>query len=140
MIVAITCRNGTDSGTRRNEVNRELLALSKYDADIARAKVIFSKHTHHKNADDLVTCHLCIALPNRHQVDIYEEQPAEMQAFERAKERAIAKIRRSSPSRHPSHKRFRNAFELPPALESEAIDTGPFDNEMSLVNAAEQAQ
>jgi hypothetical protein len=95
MIVSITCRHGTEANTNRDEVGRELLALSKYDPGITRAQVIYSKDTHHKNAADLVTCHLSIYAPNKHQVDIYEYQPTEMQAFYQAKERAIKQITRN---------------------------------------------
>ena len=104
MIVSITCRHGTETNTSRDEVGREISALLKYDPEITRAQVIYSKDTHHKNAADLVTCHLSIHAPNKHQVDVYEHQPTEMQAFYQAKERAIKQIKRNCS--YKSHKRY----------------------------------
>lgn len=104
MIVSITCRHGTEANASRNEVGRELLVLSEYDPKITRAQVIFSKDTHHKNAADLAICHLSIYVPNKHQVDIYEYESTEMQAFYKAKERAIKQITRNYSHKHKSHK------------------------------------
>ena len=94
MIVSITCRHGTQVNTYRNEVSSELMALSKYVPTITRVQAVFSKETHHKHADDLITCHLCIHIPDKHQLNIYSHQPTEMQAFDHAKERIIEKIHR----------------------------------------------
>lgn len=115
MIVSITCRNGTEENTRRSEINRELLSLSNFDSEIARAQVVFSKQTHHKNSSDLVTCHLSLSLPNKQKVEIYEHQWAEMNAFHRAKERAIKSIKRDHSSKFVSLKH------APAALRNESL-------------------
>ena len=114
MIVSITCRNGTEENTLRCEINRELLSLSNVDSDIARAQVVFSKQTHHKNSSDLVTCHLSISLPNKHKIEIYERQSTEINAFYRAKERAIKAIRRDHSSRFSSLKHLPTVRKVEP--------------------------
>ena len=105
MIVSITCRHETDTKIQRFQVNQELRALLKYDSSIIRTLAVFSKDTHHKNAEDLVTCHLSIHIPNRPQIDIYEHQQTEMHAFNRAKERAVKQI-----TRHHSLKRAPHVY------------------------------
>lgn len=102
MIVSITCRHGTKAHIGRSEVGRELIALSKYVPSITRTQVVFSKDTHHKSSDDLVACHLSIHIPNRRPIEIYEHQPTELQAFDRARERAIKQITRNPLSKHYS--------------------------------------
>lgn len=96
MIVSITCRHGTENHVGRNDIGRELIALSRYAPTITRAQVVFSKEAHHRNSEDLVTCHLSIHIPNRGPIDIYEYQNTEVLAFDRAKDRVVKKLTRGS--------------------------------------------
>ena len=102
MIVSITCRHGTEARVGRNEIGRELMALSRYVPTITRAQAVFSKETHHRNSEDLVTCHLSIHIPNRRPIDIYEHQPSESQAFDKARDRVVNQITRDLSSRYHS--------------------------------------
>ncbi|MBL4763451.1 MAG: hypothetical protein JKY93_12240 [Gammaproteobacteria bacterium] len=98
MIISITCRHGTEAQISRSDIGQELATLSKFVPVITRTQVVFSKETHHKCSGDLVTCHLSVHIPNRRPIDIYEHQSTELQAFDRARERAIKQITRSSTS------------------------------------------
>ena len=102
MIVSITCRHGTEAHVGRNDIGRELIALSRYVPTITRLQAVFSKETHHRNSEDLVTCHLSIHMPNRRPIDIYEQQPSELQAFDKARERVVSQMTRSYSSKHHS--------------------------------------
>ena len=102
MIVSITCRHGTEAHVGRNDIGRELIALSRYVPTITRLQAVFSKETHHRNSEDLVTCHLSIHMPNRRPIDIYEQQPSELQAFDKARERVVNQMTRSCSSKHHS--------------------------------------
>lgn len=104
MIVSITCRHGTENAALRSEAGNGLLALSKYDPTITRAQVVFSRETHHKNAENLLTCHLSVCRENKEQVDIYEHQPSEQLAFRRAQERMIQRISRHHSRRYSTRK------------------------------------
>ena len=53
MIVSKTCRHGTEARIGRNDIGRELMALSRYVPTITRAQAVFSKETHHRNSEDL---------------------------------------------------------------------------------------
>ena len=103
MIVSITFRHGTKARMGRNDTCRELMALSTCVSSITRAQTVFSKETHHKNSEGLVTCHLSIHIPNRRPIDIYEHQPSEVWAFDKASGRVVKQMTGSSSSkRHPS--------------------------------------
>lgn len=106
MIVSITCRHGTEARIGRNDIGRELMALSRYVPTITRAQAVFSKETHHKNSDELVTCHLSIHIPNRRPIDIYEHQPSESQAFDKARERVVNQMARCTSSKSYSSQRY----------------------------------
>lgn len=110
MIVSVTCRHGTQTYTNRKSVEAELAALSLYNPEIVRAQAVFSKETHHHNAENLVTCHLSISIP-KHHVNLYAFDATAMQAFGRAKERLINQISRKYPSKLVSLKR-RSASDL----------------------------
>lgn len=98
MIVSITCRNGTNSNINRSNLDRQLNKLSKYEQAITRAQVVFSRESHHRHSDDLVTCHMSVSLPGKRNIDVYERQPSEVQAFGVAHERAIQQLARSGHS------------------------------------------
>lgn len=102
MIVSITCRHGTEAYVGRNDIGRELIALSRYVPTITRAQAVFSKEAHHRNSEDLVTCHLSIHIPNRRPINIYEHQSSESQAFDKAKERVVNQMTRNSSLKHYS--------------------------------------
>ncbi len=104
MIVSVTCRHGTENAALRSEAASELLALSKYDPTIMRAQAVFSRETHHKKADNLLTCHISVCMAHRERVDIYEHQPTEQQAFRRAQERVIQRIGRNHARRYSARK------------------------------------
>ena len=89
MIVSITCRHGTEAHVGRNNIGRELMALSQYVSTFTRAQAVLSKETHHRNSEDLVTCHLPIHIPNRGPIDIYEHQPSGSQVFDKARCRVV---------------------------------------------------
>ena len=102
MIVSITCRHGTEANVGRNDICRELMALSRYVPTIIRAQAVFSKETQYKNSEDLLTCHLSIHIPSRRPIDIYEHQTSESQAFDKARERVVKQMIRNSSSKHYS--------------------------------------
>ena len=98
MIVSVACRHGTKVSTNRRRVEAGLAELSLYNSEILRAEATFSKETHHHNADNLVTCHLSVSIPN-HQVNLYAADASAMQAFGQAKERLINQLSRKYPSK-----------------------------------------
>ncbi len=102
MIVSITCRHDTEAHVGRNEIVRELMALTQYVPTITRAQAVFSKETHHRKSKDLVTCHLSIHIPNRRPIDIYEHQPSGSQAFDEAREQVVNQITRDLSSKYHS--------------------------------------
>ncbi len=106
MIVSITCRHGTEAHVSRNDIGRELMALSRYVPTIIRARAVFSKETHHRNSEDLVTCHLSIHIPHRRPIDIYEHQTSESLAFDMARERVANRMIRNSASMLHSLQQF----------------------------------
>ncbi len=92
MIVSITFRHGTESKDLRHHVWSELMSFSKYTAAITRIQVVFSLEAHHNNSENLVTCHLSIAVPNKQQINIFEQQANGGLAFDLAQERAISRL------------------------------------------------
>lgn len=106
MIVSITCRHGTEARVGRNNIGHELMALSRYVPTITRAQAVFSKETHHRNSEELVTCHLSIHIPNRRAIDIYEHQSSESQAFDKARDRVVNQMTRNSSSKYHSSRQL----------------------------------
>ena len=92
MILSVTCRHGTDANINRSSIRRELLDLARYEPSITRSNAVFTKERHHRQGEDLVTCHLSIHMAGRPQVDIYEQQNSEWQAFHRAMERVVRRL------------------------------------------------
>ena len=94
MIVSVTFRHDTENKTFRHRVKSECMMLTKIVPMISSIKVVFYYEKHHNNFSDLVTCHISVNAPDKQHVDIYEHQPCEKMAFDRALERIGSKLSR----------------------------------------------
>lgn len=94
MTVSVTFRHGTENKMLRRRVEVECHALTRNTPDIIKIRVIFSKESRHSISPDLIACHISIQAPNKQHIDVYQYQPNEFVAFNKALERAVSKLAR----------------------------------------------
>jgi ribosome-associated translation inhibitor RaiA len=94
MVESITFRHGTENKFLRQFVRSECQKLTQFLPSITSVNVVISRESKQRPSKNRMSCHISIHAANKQNVDIYEQQPSELQAFDCALERAIAKLSR----------------------------------------------